>query len=204
MGKLVRVFSFASAVLALGLTGHASAAIIELDFFGNAGPGLLPGNEVGSILPGSLAFGGETGAGLLYDDVTNTLAIEFSFSNLTGGLAAQAGGGMHLHLVNDPTDPLNSNGNVEFLLNVAGAPSVTNLTPLVNGGATGATVSALVSFTNAQEADLLAGNYYLNIHSFGSIPGELRGNLVTAPEPTSVALLLLGLLALTTARLKNR
>lgn len=42
-------------------------------------------------------------------------------------------------------------------------------------------------FTEAQEADLLAGNLYVNIHSTTFPGGEIRGQIV--PAPASLALL---------------
>ena len=173
--------------------GPASAALIEFDFFGRAGDGLLPGNEVHAVAPG--ASGGETGGGIVYDTTANVLSIEFSFAGLTGGLAAQLGGGIHIHQAGDPSDPLNSNGGVIFLLNLPGAPNVTLNSPLIAGGATGGVVDAIVSLTAAQEADLLSGLYYVNIHSTVFGAGELRGNLIAVPEPAPLLLLAAGLLA---------
>ena len=178
-------------LLAISMSPAVSAAMIEFDFSGNAGDGLLPGNEVPGVI-GSIASGGESGAGLIYNDVSNELQLNFSFGNL-GGLAANLLGGMHLHFGTAAV-----NGPVIFALNTGADPNVANLTPLVADGATAASVSAIVTFTEAQEIDLFAGRYYLNIHSRFSPPGELRGNLVVAdarrvPEPLSIVLLGLGL-----------
>jgi hypothetical protein len=44
-----------------------------------------------------------------------------------------------------------------------------------------------------QAADLLAGRYYINIHTANNGGGEIRCNLVI-PEPSSIALLSIGIL----------
>ena len=93
-----------------------------------------------------------------------------------------------------------ANGPVVFFLNsaIAGPPAVTNHSPLILPGATSGSVDVSVTLTDAQELVLLAGDYYLNIHSVTHPPGELRANLVVAPTPTpsAFALLVIGMLAL--------
>ncbi len=191
-------------IIALSAAGAAAGDIIDFRFLGNAGEGLLPGNSVGPgtpVNPGgpSSAFGGEAGLGLVYDTDTNILSFDFEFQNLTGGLDDVASG-IHLHVVPGSTDPFNDTGGIAFNLNSGTDPNVTLFTPLVptDGSATGARVAGTAIFTDAQEAALFAGNYYLNIHSNGFAGGELRGNLV--PAPATAGALALGALAATRRR----
>lgn len=178
---------------ALLLMASASqATLIEMNFRGNAGAGLLPGNENPAVP--SAASGGEVGGGLVYDDVTNTLSLEFEFAGLTGGLFDAADGGIHLHDAG-AADPFGANGPIEINLNSGFAN--------VAFGSLGGMVDLDVVLTDAQEIELLNGQYYLNIHSDVFRGGELRGNLVRAiAEPGSALLLLAGLAGLGLGRRK--
>ena len=78
-----------AALIAFAMSPMAQAQVVEFDFAGNAGSGLLPGNEVGantSLGSASTAFGGEVDGGILFDVGTNVLDINFSFEDLDGGL----------------------------------------------------------------------------------------------------------------------
>ena len=180
------------------LSPVAQAQLVDFDFAGNGGFGLLPGNEVGantSLGSDSAAFGGEVAAGLVFDSGTNVLDIDFSFEGLDGGLLFEAASGIHLHLPTVPGDAFNQTGPVVFNLNSFDDSAVTNTNSQIVDGATSGTVSASVDFSNNLDLvdDLLAGEFYLNIHSQTFSGGELRGSLVTAPaavpEPSSLALL---------------
>lgn len=179
-----------AAVLAVGV---ADAEVVPFNFQGNAGFGLLPGNEIGSPTPVSEgvmspAIGGETGLGLVYDTDTNVLDFSFDFSGLTGGLADIASG-IHFHVITSGAAPFDGTGGIAFNLNTGTDPNVMLATPLVavDGSATSGMVAGTATFNEAQEAALFAGNYYLNIHSGGFGAGELRANLVPVPEPGAAA-----------------
>ena len=174
-------------ILVLAITQLSMADTIFLDFFGNAGPGLLPGNENPPVVSG--AFGDETGTGLVYDDATNILSMLFDFQGLSDGLDTSIGSGIHLHLSDNPADPFGSNGGVAFNLNSGADPNVVYNSPLIANGAEFGTVDVDLTFTDAQEADLLAGRYYVNIHSQTFGGGELRGNVV--PEPNGFGVMAL-------------
>ena len=155
------------------------ADIVQFDLAGNAGAGLLPGNENPPVTSG--ATGSEIGSGIVFDTDTNTLSLEFEFQGLTGGLI-DAAGGIHIHDAG-PVNPLDNNGGIVFLLNENEAN--------VAIGSTAGSIDLDLVLTDAQESALFADQYYINIHSAGFGSGELRGNLVQAiPEPsTGLALL---------------
>lgn len=169
------------------LSGAAGATTIPFDLQGKASFGLLPGNENGAIA-GTPGSGGEVGSGILYDDATNILTLNIAwgsangFMNLTGN--ASAG---HIH------GPTTSGGTASFTQN-ATIPSGFGLDskPGWNASATSGGFSGTVTFTDAQEIDLLAGKFYVNIHTSTNGGGEIRGNLVQVPEPASAVLLTLG------------
>ena len=176
---------------------------IFMDFQGNAGFGLLPGNEVPAVTT-SPATGGESGTGLVYDDTINTLFMLFEFDGLTGGLNTGVASGIHLHLSSDAGDPFGSNGGVEFNINNGTDPNVTYNSALIADGAVSGSVDVEIVFTEAEEVDLLAGRYYVNIHSTEFGGGELRGNVVRAiPEPATFSVLGLGLLGLIARRKRS-
>ena len=156
----------------------ASAAIINVDIDGKAGVGLLPGNENHVVNTGGT--GGETGAGITFDDVSKQLTLNFGWGSGNGftDLSVNASAG-HIHGITAggaPASFLQNAGVTLGLDNLGGwNPSRTN------GGFNGT-----VTLNAAQEAGLLSGSLYLNIHTAGVNPaGEIRGNLVI-PEPTTM------------------
>ncbi|GAB4548275.1 MAG: hypothetical protein Tsb0013_08700 [Phycisphaerales bacterium] len=193
----MHIRTIACLVSATALAGTVNAQIIPFDFQGNAGSGLLPGNEngTGAETSSSTAIGGETGMGLTYDTVTNVLSFSFEFENLTGGLA-NVSSGIHFHNTGDVADPFGANGGIAFNLNSGTDPNVTLATPLIAFGSSSGVVSGTAQLTEALEEDLRAGRFYLNIHSGAFGGGELRGNLVEVPAPGAGALLALGGLTL--------
>jgi hypothetical protein len=119
---------------------------------------------------GTCAAGG-TGTGtatITLDDVTNLLTWSITWSGLSGVAAL-----MHFH---GPALP-NQNAGVQVGTGVAGPPVIGNTV-----------IDAL------QENDLLAGLWYLNLHTNTFTGGEIRGQVV-APEPGTFALLAIAIAA---------
>lgn len=88
-------------VLLAGLAQPANAAIVIFQLQGNAGFGLLGGNENPPVTGGG--SGGIVGDGIFFDDVTNELTINVAwgsgngFTDLTGDATA-----MHIHDAGSP------------------------------------------------------------------------------------------------------
>ena len=101
------------------------------------------------------------------DTLLNQLDWNITFSGLLGSETAA-----HFH---GPA-PVGSNAGVQINLPV-GSPKIGN---------------AILS--DLQVTQVLAGLWYVNIHSTQFPPGEIRGQVI--PEPTTLGLLLLGGLAL--------
>lgn len=162
----------------------ASAATIQFNLSGNAGVGLLPGNE--NQLTQSSGTGGELGQGIAFDDETNILSLDFGwgedfgFEALTG--PATVG---HIH---GPADQLNNAGVVFDLL---GRGPLTNIdrvdVSFIDNGATGGRVTGTVQYNATEATDLLAGLHYINIHSAANPAGELRGQLIPVPEASAIS-----------------
>jgi hypothetical protein len=120
-----------------------------------------------------------TGTGnITLDTNTNLLSWSISWSGLIGTPTL-----MHFH---GPALP-NQNAGVQVNTGVAGPPVVGN---------------AVIS--DLQEADLLAGLWYLNLHSTAFAAGEIRGQVVVVPEPGTLALLAGGLGLLVATRRSQR
>jgi hypothetical protein len=65
----------------------------------------------------------------------------------------------------------------------------------VSDSATNGSISTTVTLSAAQATELLAGRYYVNVHTGTNSGGEIRGNIVV-PEPSSFGFLSLGLLGI--------
>lgn len=164
-------------LVCIGAATPVSAAIVQFDLQGNTGFGLLPGNENPGVTGGT---GGEIGAGVSLDDVTNILTLNVGwgtgngFTDLTGPATA-----MHIHLAPDAS--FSSNGGVEIGLNALAG---------FNADATNGGFNGSVNLSGAQVTNLLAGRFYVNVHTAANGGGEVRGNLVSAvPEPSGLAIL---------------
>jgi hypothetical protein len=146
----------------------ARGPIVQLAITGIAGAGLLPGNEATTVI-GSTARGGEIGDGVSYNRSTRMLSINVGwgttagFTDLTSALT-----GAHLH---GPTFRANGNGFTEtasilFILNPSNIASTSGI------------ITQEIELTSAQEAELLAGRYYINIHTANNVGGEINGFLI--------------------------
>ena len=189
--SFLRMKSLTALYAALALTLTANAAVIPIDLSGTAGSGMLTGNQVPPVV--GTGSGGEIGAGILYDDITNLLTINVGwgsgsgFTDLTGTVIAA-----HIHAASGP-DFFTTNGAV--IIDLDGA------TPGFNSsGTNGGWTNTQVTLTAAQETQLFAGQLYLNSHTEANPGGEIRGNLVLVPEPSTVALAATGILGLLLAR----
>ena len=123
---------------------------------------------------GTCGLGGSgTGsATITLDTNTNLLSWSITWSGLSGTPTL-----MHFH---GPALP-NQNAGVQVNTGVAGPPVVGNSV-----------------ITAAQANDLLAGLWYLNLHTSTFGGGEIRGQVI--PEPTTAVLVGVGLIALAARR----
>ena len=129
--------------------------------------GLSPLNEAPAAVSGG--SGNVLGSGITYDSSTLTLSLSagygsaFGFTDLTGAATAAS--------INGPA-PTNTS-----------APVVIDLSTLiVSNSPTGGKISGSVVLTTNENAELLAGQYLLNIGTTTNPSGEIRGQLV----PTDV------------------
>ena len=103
---------------------------------------------------------GSSGTGTFngtYDETTMELIFTVNFSGLSGTTTAS-----HFH---GPAVP-DSNAGVQ--IGISGFPT----------GVTSGSISDTVTLNETQEADLLAGLWYINIHSSAFPGGEVRGQLL--------------------------
>lgn len=104
-----------------------------------------------------------TGTGtakLVFDPVLKTLNYDLSW---TLGSATATTTNMHFHGADDGSD-LKSSG---VAIGITGFPTTS----------TGSVIGTTVALTDVQVAQLLAGKWYVNIHSSTVPGGELRGNI---------------------------
>jgi CHRD domain-containing protein/PEP-CTERM motif-containing protein len=178
-------------LLSVGFSGMAQGAITQFDLLGQAGAGLLSGNETGTIL-GTPGSGGEIGPGISYDDATNVLTIIIGWGSGNGftDLNANANVG-HIHGPTPDAPPTSFTQAVGVLIGLDSQPGW-------NDSASSGGFIGTVTVPQANEADLFAGKLYINIHTPEPFnpAGEIRGNLIPIPEPGTYALLGSGLATL--------
>lgn len=105
-----------------------------------------------------------------YDDVSNSLNITVQGDDFSSGVIAA-----HIHL-----GAFGTNGGVVFDLGVGS-----------NSDWEYFTVNNFV-LSGSQEAEFLAGNWYVNIHTDIHEGGEIRGQLNPVPEPATILALAAG------------
>lgn len=186
--KLFKLWAVIAVVIASA--GQAEAAIVEFNLLGRAGAGMLPGNENGTI-NGNPGSGGEIGNGITFNDATNALTLNVGwgsgngFTDMSGPISA---GHIHGNTANLVSGPAAFTLNFGVMLGLDGA------TPGFNNSATnGGWFNTVVTLNPEQTAQLMSGALYLNAHTATNTGGEIRGNLVAVPEPSSAMLLGLGL-----------
>ena len=202
-----RIFAVAViALFVLGLQRTASATVYSLDFSpaasaalnvgtqiypGDHAPGIKPQNE--SSPPASTGSGGEMVGGITYDDVSNLLSFDFGYGAAHGftDLVSDWNGGVHIH--GNGTNTANfpaANTNAGVIYDLASSH--------VASGTRAGRVTGTRTLSATHETWLKDNQLYVNIHSLTFGGGEIRGQLVIVPEPGSIALCSLALLALGT------
>lgn len=169
----------------VGLALPVMAATVSFDLIGKAGAGLQAGNENGTIngIPG---LGGEIGAGITFDTTTSMLTLNVGwgsgngFINLTGPTT-----GGHLH------GPTTSGGVAAFTQNASVKYPLDSLAGWNTSASAGMFVGT-IAIVPADVNPLLNGQFYFNVHTSANGGGEIRGNLVVVPEPSTAALALVG------------
>lgn len=115
---------------------------------------------------------------------------------------------MHIHGPVTEANPLLFNAGV--LHNIIGNTSAANTTRVYNfvnnTDGTGSLLNSTISWSGATlpdfETQLLAGRWYLNVHSGLNGGGEIRGNLVV-PEPSCLSLVGLTIAGLAVRRVRK-
>jgi CHRD domain len=190
MSNLVKfsVRSALSSAIGLGLLGIAASSSAAPIVFG---ANLSPRQEVPAVTsPGS-------GSATVTLDGT-LLSVALSFSGLTSNTVFA-----HIHCcaAAGANGPVAIDFGAAFPIGVtagtfSGTFDLLSATTFTNGFRT-ANPNFQTTFVNG----LLAGNAYINVHTVNNRGGEIRGQI---PLPTSLALLLPGLLGLGLMRVKLR
>lgn len=155
--------------------------------------------------PNEFPTNGSPGTGFAtadYDDVAHTLTMHVEFQGLTGTTTAS-----HIHSATTAPGFQNAgvattlpsfigfplgvtSGTYDVVLDLTNPTSWNPSFVTNNGGTLASAEAALMNIGFAQ------GRAYLNIHSSTFSGGEIRGFWALVPEPSSLSLLALGVLAL--------
>jgi hypothetical protein len=145
---------------ALTLTRHVLPALVALAMMGTAAPAFAEMVHFSAPLTGGdeVPANDSAGTGQVdadFDSVANTLNYTITYSGLTGAATAA-----HFH------GPAKPGKNAKPVVPIKG-----DLTSPISGTAT---------LTDDQEADLLGGMWYFNVHTAQHPDGELRGQVLQA------------------------
>ena len=126
-----------------------------------SGAGHADALNLGATLSGTAEVPPNTSAGMgqlqaEFDKATNTFSYTLRYSGLSGPVKAA-----HFH------GPAVAGQNAGVVLGFSGS-----MDSPIKGSAT---------LTAAQAADLLAGKWYVNLHTAASPAGEVRGQVLVAP-----------------------
>lgn len=165
-------------IAALGLcVAPLSAEILNFDLSPAGTPGLSPANEV-PVASGT-GSGGEIFGGITFDTVTKQLSMPIGYGSFTGftNLTGQATAA-HLH------GPAPATGTASPIHDFFATNQHLPAPVSTNGGV----IVGSTTLSPANEASLLAGQLYINVHTAANTGGEIRGQLVqvtnTAPIVT--------------------
>lgn len=156
------------------ITAILSTALLALTMTFSAAATIIP---LTATIDGAQANAGAgtgslaTGSAMMWlDDSTNVFSWNIGWSGIVGTVTAA-----HFH---GPALPA-VNGGVQVPILLSSSPIMGNAT--INAG---------------QATDLLNGLWYINIHTAQFGGGEIRGQVLTVPEPSLAFLLLISLSAL--------
>jgi hypothetical protein len=158
MKKTFLSFAFLSMSLALFISGcKKDDNNTPANDMYNISASMSPAQETGTLTGSPTGSGTTTGT---YNATTNTLQYNVAWTGLTG--TATLG---HFH------GPALAGSNA--------SPVITF--NLINNSSAG-TATGTVTLTDAQEADLLAGKWYTNIHTATNGGGEIRGQVTAVHQ----------------------
>jgi hypothetical protein len=150
-----------------------AAASVQADIvkisLGGASSGLSPANEVPAIGVPSTGSGGEILGGITFDTESRELNIAIGygssalFTDLTGPAT-----GAHIH------GPATQSDSAPVIHDFIAAGQHLAASHPEKGGV----ILGTVVLDEAQTADLMAGKYYINIHTEQNPGGEIRGQLL--------------------------
>jgi hypothetical protein len=174
--KWERTVKYISFYFVAALCFWASAAQADLSFSSTLSGGAERPNPTNSTATG-------TATGILSGGPgTYVFTYQVNYSGITGASI----NGAHIHQVSPGTDPLNESGGIVHGLDNSASPTVPSGTFSGNWRYDDATNP----LTDTRAQALLGGLDYFNIHSQPNFAGgEIRGQIILVPEPSSLALL---------------